>query len=113
MQAISDHIKHIAPEGYEFTAPVAVYHENYVRRGAIFNEGEAGILLSDEAIEALVLYTLDMIEHLSIKQGKGYLVVDHLVVDYNDSRKMMRIKRDIDSIEPIKKQPFAVYFEGK
>jgi len=34
-----------------------------------------------------------MVEELNIRQAKGYMYVDNVLVDYNDSHKMMRIKR--------------------
>lgn len=94
----------------------AVYHANYVRRGAIFDIGEAGILLNDTAIDVLVKETLSRLRNLSIRQAKGYMYVDTIEVDYNDGssgKDMMRIKRDISSIEKEKKdRQYAVYFEG-
>ncbi len=94
--------------------PKAVFGKNYVRIGGIFSEGENGILLNDDAIDILVNVTLDKIRNLTIKQAKGYMYVDSVEVDYNDSNIMMRIKRqpeDIDS-EPESKK-YAVYFEDR
>lgn len=94
-------------------APKAVFHKNYVRRGTIFNEGEVGILLDNIAIEILVNETLQMLEELVIKQAKGYMCVDTVEVDYNDSTKMMRIKRHPDQANPEPQQDYAVYFEAQ
>jgi hypothetical protein len=74
--------------------PIATFHENYVRSGTIFEEGEVGILLNQDAIQALVDYTIELISELSIRQAKSYMYVDEVLVDYNDGNKMMRIKRD-------------------
>jgi hypothetical protein len=91
------------------------YHNNYVRRGSIFDEGEQGLLMNDDAIDILVNQTLQLISDLSIRQAKGYVYVESIEVDYNDGAgsQMMRIKRDEGSIKPAKDQPYAIYYEGK
>ncbi len=95
----------------------AIYHGNYVRRGSIFDEGEQGIMLNDAAVDALVNQTIELIEDLSIRQAKGYMYVDEVLVDYNDSVKaknMFRIRKDITQIEEEKGDNlYAVYYEGK
>jgi len=91
--------------------PKAIFHKNYVRKGTIFNEGEVGILLDNTAIDILVNETLNMLQELVIKQAKGYMCVDTLEVDYNDSHKMMRIKRHPDQANPEPQTDYAVYFE--
>ncbi|MCP5205878.1 MAG: hypothetical protein H7A01_01615 [Hahellaceae bacterium] len=93
--------------------PVATFHKNYVRRGTIFEEGECGILLNDDAVQALVEETLCRLSELSIRQAKGYMYVDEITVDYNDSNKMMRIKRDESEIVSEPQQEFATYFYSK
>lgn len=93
--------------------PKATFHQNYVRSGTIFEEGEVGVLLDNEAIDILVKETLRMIQDLGIKQAKGYMYVDSLEVDYNDSNKMMRIKRDKNSIASEPKTSYASYFYAK
>jgi len=93
--------------------PQATFHPNYVRKGTIFEEGEAGILLNNDAIQALVEYTLGMISELSIRQAKSYMYVDEILVDYNDSSKMMRIKRDEGNISPQPESDYATYFSAK
>lgn len=96
----------------------ATYHNNYVRKGSIFtNEkhGEAGILLNDNAIDVLVRKMKYLLENLSIRQAKGYMYVDSIEMDYNDSslaKDMFRIKRNPDNTEQSKKAAYAVYFEG-
>lgn len=94
-------------------SPKAVFHANYVRKGAIFEEGEVGILLDNTAIDILVKETLRMIEELSIKQAKGYMYVDSIEVDYNNSNKMMRIKRSPEQANPEAQDGYAVYFYAK
>lgn len=93
--------------------PEAAFHSNYVRLGTIFEEGEVGILLNDDAIQALVEHTLERISNLSIRQAKSYMYVDAVVVDYNDSHKMMRIKSDESSISEEKSGTYACYFYAK
>lgn len=93
--------------------PIATFHKNYVRRGTIFEEGECGILLNDDAVRALVEETLSRLSELSIRQAKGYMYVDEITVDYNDSKKMMRIKRDESEIVSEPQGDFATYFYAK
>ena len=93
--------------------PTVVFHENYVRNGTIFEEGENGLLLNDDAIQALIECTLTMISELSIRQAKSYMYVDSITVDYNDSNKMMRIKRDPSSICETAESEYASYFYAK
>ncbi|MCB1658565.1 MAG: hypothetical protein H6996_10420 [Moraxellaceae bacterium] len=108
-QVVQDFIKSLDPN----REPKAVFHANYVRNGTIFEEGEAGILLDNTAIDILVQHTLNMIAELNIKQAKGYMYVDSIEVDYNDSNKMMRIKRSPDAINPTPESDYAVYFYAK
>ncbi len=70
-------------------------------------------MLDDVAIDILVQTTLDLIGELFIRQAKGYMYVDELSVDYNDSNKMMRIKRTPEQANPQKMSDYAVYFEAK
>lgn len=93
--------------------PTATFHTNYVRKGTIFEEGEAGILLNGDAIHVLIEETLRQISELSIRQAKSYMYVDEVLVDYNDSTKMMRIKRDTNSISEAADSEYAVYFYAK
>ncbi|MGD7033452.1 type I-Fv CRISPR-associated protein Cas7fv [Methylotuvimicrobium buryatense] len=92
----------------------ATYHHNYVRKGAIFDEGEQGVLLNDAACDVLVNQTLELIENLSIRQAKGYMYVDSVKVDYNSGtgKDMMRIKQGGDTIDK-KTDSYAVYYEGR
>lgn len=93
--------------------PQAIFHENYVRNGTIFEEGEVGILLNQDAIKALIDYTIELISELSIRQAKSYMYVDDVVVDYNDGNKMMRIKRDETNVSVEPESDFATYFYQK
>ena len=94
----------------------AVFHNNYVRRGSIFDDGEAGILLNESAMDALVNETIELLKGLQIRQAKGYMYVDEVEVDYNNGsvgKDMMRIKHTPSSIQSKKQEGYAVYFEGK
>lgn len=108
-QKVQDFIKSLSPS----SDPKAIFHTNYVRRGTIFEEGEDGILLDNTAIDILVKETLRRIEELNIRQAKGYMYVDNIEVDYNDSNKMMRIKRDPEQILIKPENNYAVYFYAK
>jgi len=108
-QAVQDFIQLLSPS----LSPIATFYENYVRSGTIFEEGEMGILLNQDAIKALVDYTIELISELSIRQAKSYMYVDEVLVDYNDSNKMMRIKRDEESIVVAPTGEFANYFYQK
>lgn len=108
-EKLQNFIKSLAPE----RNPIVTFNQCYVRRGTIFEEGEVGILLDNTAIDILVQETLNMLGDLSIKQAKGYMYVDQLTIDYNDSNKMMRIKRDEGSIHEEPQSEYAVYFDAK
>ncbi len=108
-QAIQNFIKNLDPS----KNPTATFHANYVRAGTIFEEGEVGILLDNIAIDILVAETIRMVSELSIKQAKGYMYVDSVLVDYNDSHKMMRIKRSESDISETPNTEYATYFYAK
>ncbi len=108
-QKVQEFIKSLAPDH----EPQAIFHQNYVRKGTIFQEGEVGILLDNIAINILVNETLNMLQELNIKQAKGYMYVDKVEVDYNDSNKMMRIKRNPEQANQQSQSNYAVYFEAK
>ncbi len=108
-QLVQDYIKKLNPE----SSPKAIFHQNYVRNGTIFEEGENGILLNQDAIRVLVETTIQKIKELSIRQAKSYMYVEEVLVDYNDSTKMMRIKRDQSQIERQPKSDYAIYFYTK
>jgi len=94
-------------------SPQATFHSNYVRKGTIFEEGEEGILLNQDAIQILVEATIAKLAELSIRQAKGYMYVDEIELDYNDSNKMMRIKKHPEDISPEPNGDYAIYFESK
>lgn len=94
-------------------SPKASFHENYVRSGTIFEEGENGILLNQDAMDILVDATLEKLSDLVIRQAKSYMYVDEILVDYNDSSKMMRVKSDEGSVRSNKSSVYAIYFYPK
>ncbi len=108
-QVVQEYIQSLNPN----LNPKAVFHQNYVRGGTIFEEGENGILLNNDAVKALIEHTLQMISELSIRQAKSYMYVDEVLVDYNDSHKMMRIKRSEGDISRQSESDYAVYFYAK
>lgn len=92
----------------------AEYHNNYVRKGTIFADGQKGILLNEYAIDVLVKQMLSMIENLTIRQAKGYMYVDGIEVDFNDfskPRDMFRIKTNDSAVQNERHQPYAVYYQ--
>ena len=107
--AVQDFIQSLNPE----LNPVAIFHSNYVRKGTIFEEGEQGVLLNNDAIQVLVEHALSRVAELSIRQAKSYMYVDGILVDYNDSNKMMRIKRDESCISEKPESEYACYFYAK
>lgn len=108
-QAIQDYIQPLNSD----LNPQAIFHKNYVRGGTIFEEGENGILLNNDAIQALIEHSLQMISELSIRQAKSYMYVDEILVDYNDSHKMMRIKKDVSEISEEPSSDYALYYYAK
>lgn len=108
-QAVTEFIQSLNTE----LKPEAVFHTNYVRNGTIFEEGEVGLLLNQDAMQILVETTLNKLSQLSIRQAKSYMYVDEILVDYNDSNKMMRIKRDETDISERAQGDYAVYFYAK
>ena len=108
---IQDFIKTLTNQ--QDLAPEALFHKNYVRVGSIFEEGENGILLNNDASQILIEHTIERIRELSIRQAKSYMYVDEILVDYNDSNKMMRIKRNAGAISEEPKMNYANYFYAK
>lgn len=109
-QQVQDFIQSLNPA----LNPKAIFHPNYVRAGTIFEEGEQGILLDEMAIKILIDETLNMLQNLQIRQAKGYMYVDNLELDYNDSNQMMRFKNsEAGGENPSKNEDFAVYFYAK
>lgn len=92
---------------------VNVEYGDFIRVGSIYNEPEKGLLLNEDAVSILVELMIEMIEELSIKQAKGWLSVSSFDIDYNDSKSMMRIIKDPQSVETEKDTEYAVYYSKK
>lgn len=90
--------------------PVAEFGE-YSRIGSIYDELEVGILLNDDGVRVLVDLMIEMVEELGFKQAKGWMSVDNVLVDYNDSKTMMRVKKKPDEINEDINGAFAVYYK--
>lgn len=93
--------------------PTATFHPNYVRNGTILHNGEYGILLNQDAISILVEYTIQSIKNLVIRQGKGYLKVDKVTVDYNNTNDFLRIKKDTSLINEVPTDDYAIYYTAE
>lgn len=93
----------------------AVYHKNYVRQGTIFADGQKGILLNDDAIDALVKQMLSMIGNLGFRQAKGFMYVESIEVDYNNFKSatdMFRLQKGDGQNNPEKTEQYAVYYKA-
>lgn len=90
--------------------PQAMFVRNAVRKGTFVKKGEAGLLLNDAALALLVEETLDLIRNLYIRQSKGHLRVDSVLVDYNEGQ-AFRVLSDPTVACPHKTMPFAQYYE--
>lgn len=64
-------------------------------------------------MDILIDATLEKLSELVIRQAKSYMYIDEILVDYNDSSKMMRIKRDEGSISSNKASNYANYFYAR
>ena len=94
--------------------PEAVFANNYKRVNSIAEEGEAGLLLNDDAIDLIVKELILTISTLYIARSRAYVKVDEFVVDYNDGSTIdaMRIKTDDQNISKTKERNYAVYYEA-
>ena len=108
-KAVEDFLKNLGQR----LQPKVEFHANWVRKGAIYGIGEAGLLLNQDAQEVLVKATLSRIEELTIRQAKGYMYVEEVTVDYNDSPQMMRVKRDPSTIAEERQSDYAIYYEKR
>lgn len=93
----------------------ATYHKKYIRQGTIFADGQQGIVLNDDAIDALVKQMLMMIENLGFRQAKGFMYVESIEVDYNNfenAKDMFRLKKGSGETNPEKIEPYAIYYKA-
>ncbi len=114
-KSLAEKMTHFLNELGDTDKAEATYHKNYVRNGSIYDIGEAGILLNNEAIDILVVKTLGLFENLTIRQAKGYMYVDEIEVDYNNgssAKDMMRIKENGNVNSKKENLKYAQYFLG-
>lgn len=107
---ISEYIKSNDLNEEKNRIPEVSFGRNFVRKNSINPVGEFGLILNDDAIDILVEVMIDKIANLQMKQAKGHLEVNEIIVDYNDG-KAMRIKHDESSINNIKDKKYAIYYE--
>ena len=83
--------------------------KNAVRRNSLSIDGESGILLDDIAICIVVDEIIRMFQSLYIRQSKGFMQVDEVIVDFNDSKKVFRSLKDVHCANPNGTE-FAQYY---
>lgn len=93
-------------------AAEAKFLRNAVRVGALYRQGEAGLLLNDAALDVVVGEMLELLGNLYIRQSKGFLKVTRIEVDYNDQR-APRIFTDPTGVCSVRTEgmPYARYYE--
>ena len=92
-------------------SPEAIFNNNYVRINSISKEGEAGILLNNDAISLVVQEVITLIKDLYISRSRAYVKVKNIIVDYN-SEKTMRIKDGVEYINDVLDEDYAIYYEA-
>jgi hypothetical protein len=90
--------------------PVARFVKKAHRVGAVSWATEAGILLNDDALRVVIDQIKDLITHLYIRQGKGYLQVLEVLVDYNESNRVFRAETDRGIAVGVDGGHFAQYY---
>ena len=104
---ITQFLTDLAPPGL---LPEARFIKKAVRKGAVSKVGDAGILLNDEAIRVVVRQVSELIETLCIRQGKGYLQVTDVRVDFNNGGRVFRSDSDPTLADAQWAGPFAEYY---
>jgi hypothetical protein len=89
---------------YSNNEGIKVTYGIYKRINSVSKGGEIGLLLNEEAIDALVEVTLDKLSNLQIMKNKGFLVSDNVKVRYNQSI----FSEEIESVEKTSK--YAEYY---
>ena len=89
---------------------------NYVRKlpynASVSDEGEAGLMLNDKAIDVVILEFLRRISNLFITRSRGYLRVNSIAFDYNDGS-AMRIEDNREHACEVREKAYWVYYEDK
>lgn len=91
-------------------SPQARFVKKAVRIGAVSKVGDAGVLLNDDAMRVVVNQVRELIETLLIRQGKGYLEVTGVQVDFNDGQRVFRSESAPDIADAQGDGPFALYY---
>lgn len=92
--------------------PQVIFSNNYLRINSICKQGEAGLLLNDDAIDLVVTEIINIIKDLFISRSRAYVEVKELLIDYNEG-KALRIKHSKEDINPSKDRNYAVYYEAQ
>lgn len=90
--------------------PQARFVKKAARIGAVSKVGDAGIVLNDDAIRVVVSQIRELIEGLCIRQGKGYLQVTNVLVDFNNGNRVFRSEANPTIADGQGVGPFAVYY---
>ena len=104
---ITQFLGDIAPAG---SAPQARFVKKAVRIGSISKVGDAGIVLNDDAIRLVVAQVRELMECLCVRQGKGYLQVTNVQVDFNNGGRVFRSEADPTLADAQGSAPFAIYY---
>jgi hypothetical protein len=94
----------------ENQAPEAKFVKKAVRCGAVSQVGDAGILLNDDAIRVIASQVEQLLQNLYIRQGKGYLQVTSVLVDYNTGGRVFRAEADPGIANAQPTTEFAKYY---
>ena len=105
---VTEYLVDIAESGL---APEATFVKKALRVGGIAKVGDAGLLLNDDALRVLVREVRMLLESLSIRQGKGFMSVTHVVVDYNDTTRLFRCAGDASIANNSDQGEFARYYK--
>lgn len=106
-KSVTNYLRELSGE----ETPEAKFVECAVRQGGLQSVlGEAGLLLNDAAIDVLVNETIEMLRNLYIRQGKGYVRVTKVQVDFNDSPRVLRIEEDAGLISEAR-DPKVAYMQ--
>ena len=104
---ITQFLSDIAASGL---TPQARFVKKAVRIGAVSKVGDAGIVLNDDAIRVVVGQISELIQGLCIRQGKGYLQVTDVTVDFNSGNRVFRSEATPTIADGQGLGPFAVYY---
>lgn len=106
-ERITQFLTDIAKDGQ---VPEARFVRKVVRVGSVSQSGDAGILLNDDALRVVIDQIKDLIESLYIRQGKGFLQVVDVLVDYNDGNRVFRAESDPSIAVGVDTAGFAQYY---